>query len=378
MLNMMIKVLNEQNFIKSHGYIRSKAANDIIPKYVIGLNSTLTTQQYLDKQIDIYNRIYNDPNDDIKVHIPDVEYIHHECKYLKDHSVNCLINVKIKPVYISNGSKPVESIEINHYQFIFSKNSEDKWYVHAQVVSMGKQHTDPEGMIPIPEDLPTLTYDDTNVRSSITDDQVDLILEKFKEQVMQLEGKKFRQRSSQYFSKQKYNPVAAVKYAKKYALKPNRKYYPYPSDCTNFASQVLRAGGWKNTNFFYGRKTPYAWWHVHYYYESISWINAHKFYVHLVLNNNLNTKFVRRRCDIQLGDIVSVAWGYRGASEASIKEHGRVIMDHSMIVTKKDDEGDGQCKIYLTYHSNDRKDVLMKTLMKDESGSHFYAFSILP
>ncbi|MCY6485269.1 amidase domain-containing protein [Clostridium aestuarii] len=42
-----------------------------------------------------------------------------------------------------------------------------------------------------------------------------------------------------------YNRQAAKRYAEKYALIPNTKEYPYfeQDDCTNFVSQVLKAGG---------------------------------------------------------------------------------------------------------------------------------------
>lgn len=48
--------------------------------------------------------------------------------------------------------------------------------------------------------------------------------------------------------KSSYNPTAAVNYAYKWARSRNPSYPDITdNDCTNFASQVLQAGGWKNT-----------------------------------------------------------------------------------------------------------------------------------
>ncbi len=51
--------------------------------------------------------------------------------------------------------------------------------------------------------------------------------------------------------KGEYNRVKAKKYAEEYAIKPNLMYYPYfkNGDCTNFVSQVLVAGGIKETGY---------------------------------------------------------------------------------------------------------------------------------
>ena len=39
-----------------------------------------------------------------------------------------------------------------------------------------------------------------------------------------------------------FNKSTAVSYAKKYAVNPNPSYTTYSTDCTNFASQILRSG----------------------------------------------------------------------------------------------------------------------------------------
>lgn len=45
-----------------------------------------------------------------------------------------------------------------------------------------------------------------------------------------------------------YNKNNAAKYAQEYALKYNTRYISYSSDCTNFVSQCLENGGYKQNN----------------------------------------------------------------------------------------------------------------------------------
>lgn len=48
-----------------------------------------------------------------------------------------------------------------------------------------------------------------------------------------------------------YNPNTAVQYARQYALHPNSTYPEFSSDCTNFLSQSLRAGGLTDDKWAY-------------------------------------------------------------------------------------------------------------------------------
>lgn len=70
-----------------------------------------------------------------------------------------------------------------------------------------------------------------------------------------------------------YDLTAARNYAKTYAIEPNMQYLYYDTDCTNFASQILNAGGMKqNSKWKYsplsgtGANSPFR-----------AWVNAHTF-----------------------------------------------------------------------------------------------------
>ncbi|MFC0265473.1 amidase domain-containing protein [Alloscardovia macacae] len=70
------------------------------------------------------------------------------------------------------------------------------------------------------------------------------------------------------------NLEAAKSYARTYATTTNGFYGRYKADCTNFASQILRAGGVQMTNHSDER---YGWWFKSHGNRSISWINADTF-----------------------------------------------------------------------------------------------------
>jgi hypothetical protein len=56
-----------------------------------------------------------------------------------------------------------------------------------------------------------------------------------------------------------YTSSSAISYAKKYALSPNTASFPkYDSDCANFASQCLNAGGINMTTNWHCKKTIFT------------------------------------------------------------------------------------------------------------------------
>ena len=75
-----------------------------------------------------------------------------------------------------------------------------------------------------------------------------------------------------------YNRSAAVAYADQWALSRNSNYPQFGNDCTNFASQVLQAGGYPQTNpGSYFTCDPSLWYQpffVNMWWYTYSWINA--------------------------------------------------------------------------------------------------------
>lgn len=140
------------------------------------------------------------------------------------------------------------------------------------------------------------------------------------------------------------NRSAVVNYAYSYWKNYNTDYRSFEKDCTNFASQALKHGGWAHTS---GGATTYKstneWWY-RWYKETWTWVNAQYFHQFLVnkgrgytVTTFTNTSPAPSMFNgVSTGDILQADW------------HRDGIYDHTMIITKKDSTG----YIYLTYHSN--------------------------
>jgi hypothetical protein len=155
-----------------------------------------------------------------------------------------------------------------------------------------------------------------------------------------------------------------VTYARKWAMGFNPGYRKttakdkngkkVEADCTNFVSQVMQAGKWKEDNGYY--KNNSNWWYnkVN---QTFSWGAAHNF-----------SKFAPKRTQkissiwkAGPGDIIQADWTGDG------------IIDHSMVVTKTD-----QYDVYLTGHTNAIKDKPLSKISRDararNSRVKFYAY----
>lgn len=128
MLNMMKKVLNEQQFIESHGYFKSKFTSSIMPKYIRTNSHTFNKQEYFELQVDLYN---DNQDYGVILETQDLEYVNHYCKYLKNYLVKCIIHYNVQAFYILNDDITISG-EINNDEFTFIKNLQDKWYISVQ------------------------------------------------------------------------------------------------------------------------------------------------------------------------------------------------------------------------------------------------------
>ena len=127
------------------------------------------------------------------------------------------------------------------------------------------------------------------------------------------------------------NVDAAVAYAKKYAFTPNTQQYKYfeHADCTNFASQILAAGG----------QPTDAYWHPHPWGNSTrhtySWAVANAFARHWGLNQGTTswTEFASR---VHRGSFVALAYS-----------NGKVY--HTAFVTEQADVVSDEYGTYRTF-----------------------------
>ncbi len=134
------------------------------------------------------------------------------------------------------------------------------------------------------------------------------------------------------------NKQNAVNYALKYATSPNKSYKYYSTDCTNFVSQAMKAGGWKEVSHpWIDYKSSGAWWYGGIPTNSWSWSGAQNFYD--MTRTLKRTTLLNKVYSSVKGDIIQY------------KINGNTNMTHTMLVTAKAASG----MPYLTYHTPNTK-----------------------
>ncbi|WP_143662266.1 amidase domain-containing protein [Streptomyces sp. Amel2xC10] len=154
----------------------------------------------------------------------------------------------------------------------------------------------------------------------------------------------------------RYNYGKMVSYANKYWKHPNSAYRTYGTDCTNFISQAMRAGGWvphgaiaprtNNRFWFYGSSTLIT---------SYTWAAAENWYW-FAKKHSQRTKILDNVWKMAKADVLQADWGRDNT------------IDHTMIVTKK-----YRGTPYLTYHTSNTHDKSLKKLLSDHPRAWWYA-----
>lgn len=139
-----------------------------------------------------------------------------------------------------------------------------------------------------------------------------------------------------------YNRKAAYNYAQRWALDRNPKYYDFENlggDCTNFASQVLRAGG---CNMNYERWT--GWYYVSPQNRAPAWTSVEHLYEFLV--NNKGKGPFGKVCtidEVEVGDIAQLNFGTKAE------------FHHSPVIIRIEEPRDPS-NIFVATHTYDRID----------------------
>ncbi|MEV8535267.1 amidase domain-containing protein [Streptomyces sp. NPDC051211] len=153
-----------------------------------------------------------------------------------------------------------------------------------------------------------------------------------------------------------YDYGAMARYAEKYWKNYNpayRKFNDVGGDCTNFISQSLRAGGWKNDTGWY--KSYKNWWYNSAN-QTTSWVNVNywaSFALYSKRTYNLSNVY-----HLGVGDILQMDFSGNGSK------------DHSMITTYRSSRG----VPYLTYHSNNTYRKSVSSIVAQNPGAKYYAF----
>lgn len=165
-----------------------------------------------------------------------------------------------------------------------------------------------------------------------------------------------------------YDADAAVRYANQYAETPNNAQYHYfsGSDCTNFVSQCVVAGGvsMRNSQNYYLKraviKDDEAWFHGtdgYHYLATQSWTVVNEFYLywrkHSGATYSENCTVDQLSKVVKKGDIIQCSRGDK--------------FSHSVICTGNFNSKNSYnlSNITLAYHSNNKKNILLSNFDRD-------------
>jgi hypothetical protein len=156
-----------------------------------------------------------------------------------------------------------------------------------------------------------------------------------------------------------YGTSPALAYMRQWLWSYNpdyRKYDGVGGDCTNFVSQVLRAGGWADVTGWY--QSDSAWWY-NWTNQSFTWAGAQNMYNYI--NQSGRASFAASTKDMLAGDIVQFRLG----------DYMPDAIHHSAVV----DASDGLGNIWISYHSGPAEHELLSTfLSKHGPGTYTYGW----
>ncbi|MFR0352339.1 amidase domain-containing protein [Streptomyces sediminimaris] len=154
----------------------------------------------------------------------------------------------------------------------------------------------------------------------------------------------------------RYDYAAMAAYAEKYWKDYNTAYRRYNSDggdCTNFLSQALRAGGWKQVTH---SAADYGTWYSRPSGDSGTWIGVNEW--SWFTQTTKRTTALAYAYQMGVGDVLQIDFDRDGAK------------DHSMLTTYRSASG----VPYLTYHSNDTYRRSLPSVIAAYPNAAYYAY----
>lgn len=153
-----------------------------------------------------------------------------------------------------------------------------------------------------------------------------------------------------------YNYKAMAAYAEKYWSRYNPAYPDYNpggGDCTNFVSQSLKAGGWKDVT---GSSSDFHKWFSNSTAQSDSWVGVNEFSWFALSSKRVTG--LANVYQLDVGDVLQMDFDKDGSK------------DHSMIVTYRSSQG----VPYLTYHSTNTFRRSVASIVASYPNSAYYAY----
>jgi hypothetical protein len=154
----------------------------------------------------------------------------------------------------------------------------------------------------------------------------------------------------------KYKYAAMAAYAEKYWKNYNTAYRHYEADggdCTNFLSQSLNAGGWKQVT---NSARDYGTWYHKTSADSSTWIGVNEW--SWFTQTTKRTTALRYAYQMAVGDVLQIDFDKDGSK------------DHSMLTTYRSASG----VPYLTYHSYDSYRRSLTSVIAAYPNAAYYAY----
>lgn len=165
-----------------------------------------------------------------------------------------------------------------------------------------------------------------------------------------------------------YDYGAMTRYALQYWDNYNPNYRTYGGeggDCTNFISQIVKAGGWAETGSWPGenRTLPDQWY---YGYEgtwttTYTWAAAENWYWFASPFNSGRTEALDYIWEMGVSDVLQIDFDRNDN------------ISHSMFVTGRDGAGQTADELYMTYHSTNTRNKRLSSIIAATPDAWFYA-----
>ncbi|MFB9236309.1 amidase domain-containing protein [Plantactinospora siamensis] len=155
-----------------------------------------------------------------------------------------------------------------------------------------------------------------------------------------------------------YDYTAMVNYARAWATGRNPAYPSYSDDCTNFASQVMRAGGWQTVGSwpFSSRSSNSNWWYGSYAStSSYTWGGAENWYW---FATGSGRTYIIYMYDMGSGDVLQYDYDFDGN------------ISHTQVCTGRDSTGP-----LMTQHGSDYRDKRLTEIMASASNYNAWKYA---
>ncbi|GAA4515152.1 hypothetical protein GCM10023096_28420 [Nonomuraea ferruginea] len=165
-----------------------------------------------------------------------------------------------------------------------------------------------------------------------------------------------------------YDYGAMTRYALQYWSNYNPNYRTYGGeggDCTNFLSQIVKAGGWAETGSWPGenRTLPDQWYYGHEgnWTTTYTWAAAENWYWFASPFNSGRTEPLDYIWEMGVSDVLQIDFDRNDN------------ISHSMFVTGRDGSGQNADELYMTYHSTNTLNKRLSSIIAATPDAWFYA-----